>query len=155
MRKENVLVAALVVMILGGVFGYGALISKGAPPAGPSVAMAQPAASVAAVADPAENIVWKDYTPGMVLAGKQNKSIFLYFHAPWCSYCTKLKETTFKDKKVLAYLNENFVSIQVNTDENQALAKKWQVRGLPTMWFLESGGKKSTGCRDMWRRTNC
>lgn len=142
MRKENVLVAVLVVILLGGIFGYRSMVSNKTPPAVPSVALAQPAASGKAMPDSAEHIVWKDYTPGMSLAEKENKSIFLYFHAPWCTYCTKLKKTTFKDKKVLAYLNKNFVSIQVNTDENQALSEEWKVRGLPTMWFLEPDGKK-------------
>ena len=87
-------------------------------------------------------INWKDYTPGMAVAREEGKSIFLYFHAPWCTYCTKLKMTTFKDEKVLAYLEENFVSIQVDTDQNKALATQWNVTGLPTLWFLESSGKK-------------
>ncbi|MCP4720250.1 MAG: thioredoxin fold domain-containing protein, partial [Desulfobacteraceae bacterium] len=49
---------------------------------------------------------------------------------------------TFKDKRILAYLEENFVSIQVDTEENQALSNEWKVKGLPTLWFLESDGEK-------------
>ncbi len=147
MRKENILVAALVVIFLGGIYGYRSMGSKKQSPVGPEIAQAQAAsfdtaASDTAQAQSAENIRWKDYTPGMALARQEKKSVFLYFHAPWCTYCVKLKKTSFKDEKVLAYLNENFVSIQVNTDQNQALAEEWQVKGLPTMWFLEADGKK-------------
>lgn len=147
MRKENILIVALVVILMGGIYGYWSMNSEKPGPVGPEVAQAQPAsfdttASGSAQVQPADDILWKDYTPGMALARQENKSIFLYFHAPWCSYCTKLKKTSFKDQKVLAYLKENFVSIQVNTDQNQALAEEWQVKGLPTMWFLEADGKK-------------
>ncbi len=144
MKKENILVVALIIIALGGIYVFNTLGSSG----GSSGSNAQKTSS--AVATFAETssvgissgIAWKDYTPGMALARKENKSIFLYFHAPWCTYCTKLKKTTFKDAQVLAYLKENFISIQVNTDENKPLANKWRVKGLPTLWFLESTGNK-------------
>mgnify|MGYP001553687352 CR=1 FL=1 len=53
-----------------------------------------------------------------------------------------MKQVSFKDKDVIAYLNENFVAIGVNTDHEQDLAKKWRIKGLPAVWFLESYGKK-------------
>ncbi len=76
------------------------------------------------------------------MARQEGKPVFLYFHAQWCTYCVKLKKTTFKDQEVLSYLNENFISISVDTDQNQTLAEQWRVRGLPTMWFLEADGSK-------------
>ncbi|MCG8635066.1 MAG: thioredoxin fold domain-containing protein [Desulfobacterales bacterium] len=150
MKKENILVVALVAIALGGIYLFNAMDSggRGGSDAQTLAVAAQEkteGASAGGTMSPAgeySGIGWKDYTPGMALARKENKSIFLYFHAPWCTYCTKLKKTTFRDKQVLAYLEENFISIQVNTDENQALANQWRVKGLPTMWFLESDGGK-------------
>ncbi|MBA3010921.1 MAG: thioredoxin fold domain-containing protein [Proteobacteria bacterium] len=136
MKKENVLVIALIGLVVAGIFFYNR--SKAPEPV--------IAAAVLQESDPLEikdsGIAWKDYTPGMAIAGKGNKPVFLYFHAPWCTYCTKLKQTTFKDKQVLAYLEKNFISIQVDTDQNQELGREWKVKGLPTMWFLEPDGKK-------------
>jgi thioredoxin-related protein len=153
MRKENVLVVALVVIVLGGIYGFNFLGPNRSSTKAIATEPSQPRISdpapsqTAADQTPAQPVSgaaidWKDYTPGMALAGKENKNIFLYFHAPWCTYCTKLKQTTFKDKKVLAYLNENFISIQVNTDIHKELADKWQVKGLPTMWFVEPDGSR-------------
>ncbi len=151
MKKENVLVLALIIIALGGSYVFNAMnngrpsgSSVQIPSASAEVRQKNPVASLGEVETPgiSSGIEWKDYTPGMALARKENKSIFLYFHAPWCSYCTKLKKTTFKDEQVLAYLEENFISIQVNTDENKPLADKWRVKGLPTLWFLESTGDK-------------
>jgi thioredoxin-related protein len=88
------------------------------------------------------SIGWNEYTPGLAQAKNQGKNVFLYFYAQWCTYCTKLKQTTFQDRKVQAYLDENFISISVNTDENQTLSQSWQVTGLPTMWFLTPEGER-------------
>ncbi|MCP3875761.1 MAG: thioredoxin family protein [Desulfobacteraceae bacterium] len=87
-------------------------------------------------------IDWKDYKQGIVLSESEGKHIFLYFHADWCTYCKKLKQTTFKDKKVLSYLKENFISISVDTDINKEVANQWKVKGLPTLWFLKPDNSK-------------
>ncbi len=143
MKKENILVVALVVIALGGIYMFNSLNSRGTSGGeGQTLASTIPAKGQDTSVGMSSGIGWKDYTPGMALARKENKSIFLYFHAPWCGYCTKLKKTTFKDEQVIAYLKENFISLQVNSDENKSLANQWGVKGLPTMWFLESNGKK-------------
>ena len=72
----------------------------------------------------------------------QDKPVFLYFHADWCTYCTKLKKTTFADKDVLNYLNDNFISIAIDTEKEKEFASQWGVKGLPTLWFLKSDSSK-------------
>ena len=85
----------------------------------------------------AAGINWQEYDAGLAKARKSNKSILLYFHADWCTYCVKLKQTTFKDQRIMNILEDRFVSISVNTDVNRDLAQDWKIKGLPTMWFLE------------------
>nr|WP_320193060.1 thioredoxin family protein [uncultured Desulfobacter sp.] len=145
MRKENILVVVLVVLILGGIYFYkrpGLNVESKTDQAklGPTAAENQ--TSQRPSADASENISWNDYTPGMALAGKEGKNIFLYFHASWCGYCTKLKKETFTDDRIKDYLNDHFVSIAVDTDKREKLARQWGVRGLPTLWFLEPDGTK-------------
>jgi thiol:disulfide interchange protein len=143
MKKENVLVVVLIVLAIAGGIIYNR--SKSSGPVMQAVAASETSTKTAEETNLAmigTAIGWQDYTPGMATAVKGSKSIFLYFHAPWCTYCTKLKQTTFKDKKILAYLEKNFVSIQVNTDKNKVLSNEWKVKGLPTLWFLEPDGTK-------------
>ena len=148
MKKENVLVVVLVALAIAGGILYNKSKSSGSKLSGPVIQTATASetsdrsAEKTNLAMTGTAINWRDYTPGMAMAAKGSKSIFLYFHATWCTYCTKLKETTFKDKKILAYLEKNFVSIQVDTDKNQALSNEWKVKGLPTMWFLEPDGTR-------------
>ncbi|NWH04235.1 thioredoxin family protein [Desulfobacter latus] len=145
MRKENILVGILVVLVLGGIYLYNRPVADlGAQVTQVNVeppAVGDQASQNLSMAAP-KNIAWNDYTPGMALAGEQDKNIFLYFHAAWCGYCVKLKRETFTDDRIKAYLNDHFVSIGVDTDKRQKLAQQWGVRGLPTLWFLDANGKK-------------
>lgn len=53
-----------------------------------------------------------------------------------------MKEETFSQSAVVDFLNQNYVSVRVNTDENRKLAKKYFVRGLPASWFVSKEGTK-------------
>ncbi|MCD4722730.1 MAG: thioredoxin fold domain-containing protein [Desulfobacula sp.] len=93
----------------------------------------------------ADEIKWNTYEEGLSLAEKQNKKIFINFHAAWCTFCKKLKKTTFKNQKVIEYLNKYFINISVNSDKEKNTAKKFGVRGLPTLFFLKPNSNMITG----------
>jgi len=86
-------------------------------------------------------IQWRDYEEGMAIGERDGKKIFLHFYADWCTVCERLRNTTFKDPAVVAYLNEHFVPIYVNSDENRKVAQRYLVRALPTTWFLTDTGQ--------------
>ncbi|WP_300461584.1 thioredoxin family protein [Desulfobacula sp.] len=137
MKKENVLVIAVICIVVGGVWAYNNMKStdlKAFDTATPGNASGQ--------IQRATTIDWQAYDQGMGLAEKQDKPIFLYFHADWCTYCRKLKQTTFLDTAVLNYLKDNFISIMVDSDKNKELSTQWRVKGLPTLWFLRSDASK-------------
>ena len=90
----------------------------------------------------AEEIKWMTYKQGMESAQAAGKKIFLHFYASWCGYCKTMDQKTFKDDSVVRYLNENFTSIKVNTDQQQDIAIRYRVRGLPSTWFLQTDGEK-------------
>lgn len=143
MKKEHLFIIVLIAMGLGGVFWFTGRQSVQMEPATVgSTAPAQVTETVTPRVTDGTGINWEDYTPGLAQARNQDKSVFLYFYAQWCTYCTKLKKTTFLDERVLAYLEKNFISISVDTDQNQALSQSWQVKGLPTMWFLTPEGNR-------------
>ena len=134
MKKENILVIALMCIAFTGVMIHNYIKEGGAVETAPGKASGQSLKDA--------GIQWKGYGEGMELAKRLNKHIFLYFHADWCTYCKKMEATTFKDKKVWAYLNENFISIQVDTEKDTEVSAQWKVRGLPTVWFLKPDGTK-------------
>ncbi|MCA1786360.1 MAG: thioredoxin fold domain-containing protein [Desulfobacteraceae bacterium] len=143
MKKEYVLVIVLVAIGLSGLWWFTNTQSVQIEPApAGSTAPAMVTETVTSRVTDSTGINWKDYTPGLAQAKNQDKNVFLYFYAQWCTYCTKLKQTTFLDERVQTYLEKNFISISVDTDQNQSLSQSWQVKGLPTMWFLTPDGNK-------------
>ncbi len=135
MRKENVLVIILICMAFaGGVFYKYSDAHK--------TQSLQSAPEKEGSSDSTTGIDWVSMEEGLARAETEDKPIFLYFHASWCTYCVKLKKTTFKDKKVQQVLAQNFVSISIDTDKNRDLATQWRVTGLPTLWFLKPDGSK-------------
>jgi thioredoxin-related protein len=129
MKKENILVFAIICILAAGVMGYAT--------SGPEIQKVAVSKTSELPAEDAGVINWQDYDRGMELAKTSGKHVFLYFHADWCTYCTKLKKTTFQEQEVLNYLKQNFISISVDTDADKAKAGEWKVRGLPTLWFLK------------------
>ena len=134
MKKENVLVIVIICVAIIGFIVY----NNFKPEKQTDFIQEKEPAQISDTS----KIDWLGYEQGMDLAKSQNKHVFLYFHADWCTYCTKLKTTTFRDAAVLKYLKENFINIEVDTDKNQALATQWKVRGLPTLWFLKPDNSK-------------
>ena len=134
MKKENVLVIAIVcIAVIGAVIYYNSKYGMKKD--------YTPAKGFSQARD-GSNIDWQGYAKGMELAEATGKHVFLYFYADWCTYCRKFKKTTFRNEAVLAYLKNNFISISVDTDQNQELATQWKVKGLPTLWFLKPDHSK-------------
>lgn len=91
-----------------------------------------PAASFAEQSD----IKWYSYQDGVEKIKKENKKGFLHFYTDWCTYCKLMNTNTFTDKKVIAFLNENFVPILVNAEKNQDVAKNYNANKFPFTVFL-------------------
>jgi thioredoxin-related protein len=140
MKKENILIIALVCIAAGLFFVF----TGSDYPDRAGAALDNDISRTADSKAGASGIIWQDYAQGLQLARKQNKPVFLYFHAQWCRYCKKLKKTTLKDQAVMDYLRDNFISISIDTDRNKDLANQWKVRGLPTLWFLKSDNSRIT-----------
>lgn len=85
-------------------------------------------------------IKWYSYEEGMKLGKEQQKKIFLSFYADWCHFCKQMDKNTFTDSRVIAYMNEKFIAIKVNTDKNMPIAVKYSVKGLPVFWILNEEG---------------
>ncbi len=87
-------------------------------------------------------IQWIPYDQGLKTGKATHRKVFLNFYADWCGYCKKMDAETFKDPEVAQYLEENFVSIRVNSEKDADLARSYFVRGLPSSWFIDENGDK-------------
>jgi len=85
-------------------------------------------------------VSWQNYHGALATGKAESKPILLHFTADWCKWCKKMKNETYSDFKVARYLQDNFATGWVDTEQYRNLAKKYSVNSLPTLWFLDSDG---------------
>jgi hypothetical protein len=81
-------------------------------------------------------IKWYAYQEGVEKIIKEQKKGFLHFYTDWCTYCKVMNANTFTDKKVIDFLNENFVPILVNAEKQKDVAKNYNVTKFPNTFFI-------------------
>lgn len=72
-----------------------------------------------------------------------NVPVLLDFYATWCGPCQTLAPIL---QDVKAELGENIKIIKIDVDKNEAVAQKFQVRGVPTMVLYKNG-------QPVWRQS--
>ena len=82
------------------------------------------------------NIQWNSYNAGMEKIAQENKKGFIHFYTDWCTYCKMMNRKTFSNDAVATYLNQNFVPIRVNGDEQKSVTSDYGVNGFPSNWFI-------------------
>lgn len=73
-------------------------------------------------------------------AEKEGRPYFVDVYTDWCTYCKKMDKTTFKDPKVVKFLNENFIITKVNAEkgEGTSFAKEYGISGYPSFVVFDS-----------------
>jgi thioredoxin len=84
-----------------------------------------------------------DWQEALNLAQSENKLIFLDIYATWCGPCKRLKSKTFSDSDVGTYYNNNFINVALNGEEGEGalLARKFNIRGYPSLLYIDHEGK--------------
>ena len=87
-------------------------------------------------------------------AAKENKNVFVIFHASWCGWCKKL-DASMNDVTTKKYFDDNYVIVHLTVQENPVnkklenkgadlfLAKyKGEKAGLPFFLIMDKKGMK-------------
>jgi len=96
---------------------------------------------------------WNPYSDELLIrARQQGKPVIIDFYADWCAPCRELEDITLHDSQVVQLANQRFVMIKVDltTKDEQLhlrLLSKYQVRGVPTVVFIDAKGQRRPGLR--------
>jgi thioredoxin-related protein len=95
---------------------------------------------------------WKSVADALESAEESGQPLMVFVYTDWCGWCQRTFGTTFRDKSVLSYLNENFQAVKLNAESNQQVNYKGRnlpegllahllgATGFPTFVFLNSEG---------------
>ena len=104
--------------------------------------------------------LWQtDYQAALAQAKAENKHVLVDFSgSDWCGWCVKLDKEVFSKQEFIDFAKENLVLVLVDfprrtplppqqKEANDALAKKYGIRGFPTVLILNPQGElvKQTG----------
>jgi uncharacterized protein YyaL (SSP411 family) len=76
---------------------------------------------------------------------KEKRPILLSLSAVWCHWCHVMDETTYSDGEVIAYINENYIPIRVDSDMRPDIDSLYNQGGWPSTVFLLPDGEVIDG----------
>jgi len=98
-----------------------------------------------------EGVRWIPYSEGILTrAAGEKRPVMLDFYADWCGPCRAMEENVFTLPEVVK-LGRNFMTVRVDLTKRRPyqdlLLKRFQVRGVPTILFLDRGGVEQRSLR--------
>lgn len=89
-----------------------------------------------------ESIQWQGFEAGVFDEAKKTKKlVFLEIGANWCHWCHVMDDSTYSDKKVQAYLNENFILCREDQDERPDLYAAYKKWGWPAIVVFDENAE--------------
>lgn len=87
-----------------------------------------------------EKGIWEEV---LKKAQAENKPVFVDAYAVWCGPCQVMSRTTFTNDTVADFYNEKFINVKMDMEKGEGieLAKKWEIKGYPTLIYFTSEGE--------------
>jgi thioredoxin-related protein len=90
----------------------------------------------------AQEVKWRtDYNAARKEAADRKLPLILDFGTENCFWCKRLDATTFRDAAVVKMMNEGFVPLKVDGNQESALTQMLRIQSFPTIVFAGPDGK--------------
>jgi thioredoxin-related protein len=94
----------------------------------------------------------KDLQSAKEKAIKTDKRLMIMYSTPTCPECNYMKKKVLKDKEIVSFVNENFVSVIMDIKEDEKILP-YKFIGIPTFYFSDASNmnllaKKIGGTRE-------
>lgn len=102
-----------------------------------------------------EVLNWQPYDKALAKSESDSIPTLIYFYSDDCGWCRKLEAETLANKEIMELLNKDFALVKINGNSNDSVlvgeekmtesrltAEVYQVRGFPTIWFLDSNNER-------------
>jgi len=88
-----------------------------------------------------QKINWIDFKTAYNLAldKKNNKDLFIMVGSTTCHFCSIAKQMLRKDKKIITYINKNYLPVYINQDKD-FIPVDLMVPGTPSFWITNNKG---------------
>lgn len=83
--------------------------------------------------------LYHDFKSGFAAAQKEGKMMMIMIHLKGCPECAYMEDVVFKDDKVSAYMDANFVNIALEFRETEVPVKYPRI-GVPTFYITDKDG---------------
>lgn len=82
----------------------------------------------------AQKINWITFQEAVKLNETAPKKIFIDVYTDWCGWCKRMDQTTFQNKEVVEYMNENYYAVKLDAEMNDTIV-------FAGYTFINEGGK--------------
>jgi len=91
-------------------------------------------------------ILWRTWGQAALdEARKEDKLVLLSLSAVWCHWCHVMDETTYSDDEIIAYINEHFIPIRVDSDMRPDVDRLYNQGGWPSTAIMTPQGEVLSG----------
>lgn len=91
---------------------------------------------------PASSIAWRsDFDAALAEARRTGRPVLVDFTASWCPPCIAMKHEVWPDPEVERAVADGYVPVAVDIDRNTAVADRFGVDAIPTVFVVDASGQ--------------